>query len=66
MGEAFERVLFDAANSDSTIQDEEYVDDNEKVDWDINYGNIEARRSPLVIEFAGANTYRTGILKQFL
>ncbi|EYC13931.1 hypothetical protein Y032_0042g607 [Ancylostoma ceylanicum] len=49
MAEAFDRVLLDAAYSDSTIEDKEYLeeDNNEKmdVDCDIDCGNIETSSS---------------------
>ncbi|EYC36877.1 hypothetical protein Y032_0847g2665 [Ancylostoma ceylanicum] len=49
MAEAFERVLLNVAYCDSTIEDEECLDDNDEkmdVDWDVHCENIETRSSP--------------------
>ncbi|EYC17494.1 hypothetical protein Y032_0030g2087 [Ancylostoma ceylanicum] len=59
MAEVFESVLLNAAYSDLTIQNEEYLDDSDEkmdIDWNIDCGNIETRSSLLVIEF-GASPY---------
>ncbi|EYC17750.1 hypothetical protein Y032_0029g1849 [Ancylostoma ceylanicum] len=49
MAETFERVLLDAAYCDSTIEDEEYLEEDnaEKMegDWDRDCENIETRSS---------------------
>ncbi|EYB92029.1 hypothetical protein Y032_0199g1676 [Ancylostoma ceylanicum] len=50
MAEASERILLDAVYCASTIEDEEYIEENnaEKmdVDWDMVCENIETRSSP--------------------
>ncbi|EYC10145.1 hypothetical protein Y032_0057g2788 [Ancylostoma ceylanicum] len=49
MAEAFERVLLNVAYCDSTVEDEESLDDNDEkmdVDWNVDCENIETRSSP--------------------
>ncbi|EYB99773.1 hypothetical protein Y032_0120g929 [Ancylostoma ceylanicum] len=56
MAEAFERVLFDAAHSDLTIEDEKDPEDNDEkmdVDWNVDCEKIETRSSSLFIDFGG-------------
>ncbi|EYC24791.1 hypothetical protein Y032_0013g2110 [Ancylostoma ceylanicum] len=47
MAEASERILLDAVYCASTIEDEEYIEENKiDVDWDKVCENIETRSSP--------------------